>query len=432
MAPIRILHASDLHISTTKRMQSVIDTLKDLDKWDWSFENRRRMEADIKALWKTFRDKTAVSSSYDRDILRAFAEFAYKNAKRFDEAGNVTRGDIDAVLLTGDLATTGSKDDIGKTLAFLRGPASRAPRFLMDDGSPTLSALQVPVKYLPGNHDRFVFTDETAWTVLYEIEMPKFYDVGGREFDEKIRNFWNDPVQPMNKILMPLSTGRTLAVHIILADMTLRRFSDHDGRWFGWIGQGRAYHGRENDGVPGFQAETNPVFGNREAVLSTLVAETERLKAQSISANEVPCVIWACHFPPWFPGVAANSRLISSHHFVKAANNAGIKAVIAGHTHEHLQYRRSGMNFDVFCCGTTAQHEPAVSPGRRLEHDESKGNFFQIIKVGEQGAGEVKVSAESYRYTHPTGGGSTDNGSWLPMDLAAVRYAGPVLPWRRV
>ena len=57
------------------------------------------------------------ASSHDRGALAALAEFIYENAKRkLDADGNELtedeEGKLDAVVITGDIATTGSADDV--------------------------------------------------------------------------------------------------------------------------------------------------------------------------------------------------------------------------------------------------------------------------------------------------------------------------------
>ncbi len=94
MASVRILHASDLHIAAVENITSPADrftpgTIKD------AALNRM------------------LASSYDSSILLHLAKFAYQQAEL---------GRLDAILLTGDIATTGSSEDLRKAHEFIHAP----------------------------------------------------------------------------------------------------------------------------------------------------------------------------------------------------------------------------------------------------------------------------------------------------------------------
>lgn len=373
MSPLNLLHASDLHISVTESSRSGTDVLRDLLEAD---PDSLKAKLDLIKAWKKIRSLT----SHNRQILEDFAEFAYKNGKRF-EGETVKSGCIDAVLLTGDLATTGDEDDIKMARDFLRARARRKPAHIAEEtGDPTLSALEIPVGVLPGNHDRL---EKTTWKLRVRelgklLKFHKIYLPGGGFFDVHIaeKSFTENPVQRMKKLTMPLSGGRTLAVHILLADLTLETYGHHEGNWFGWIGQGRAYEDR----------------------CKMLVDETEALTRESEAAGEVPFVIWAVHFPPQFPGAPKSCILVEEGNLISAARRSPVRAIVAGHTHEHLTYRTPGMNFDVFCCGTTTQHEPLTRPGKRYADELHMGNLAQIITIEERPDGEIAISARPLKY----------------------------------
>ena len=313
-------------------------------------------------------------SSCDEQILEDLAEFIYENVRRkLDDGIEITEDGeekLDAVVLTGDLATTGSTDDIEQVGKFLRAKFNpRNPHKGDEDDyrGATLSAVKVPVLYLPGNHDRYVFSRE--W---YGFS-PKFYTPGGTEFDRLLLDYRQDHIQ---RIELPaeVSKDKKLRVVILAADFTLDNFDDHEG-FLGWLAQGKAYSNLRRE----------------------LREETERLREEK-TEDEILCVLWAVHFPPDYPGCPNESRLLGDEKFIQAANTAGVSAILAGHTHKHLNYRQPSMTFKVFCCGTTTQHEPQAMVGGRDESDVRKGNLFQIITVTADEAGSVKLSAKDYRY----------------------------------
>ena len=74
------------------------------------------------------------ASSYDPETLQALAEFIYNNArKKLDQQDNEIfengKDKLDAVVLTGDLATTGGYDDIKLVADFLRSAPSFKCRY---------------------------------------------------------------------------------------------------------------------------------------------------------------------------------------------------------------------------------------------------------------------------------------------------------------
>lgn len=414
MTPIKILHASDLHISMNEEVRSPVDKWSDLDKWDVSASGWRDKKAAWEEIWKSFLSGTTSASSYQSAILRSFAEFANKYCKKYDDDGRAVSGFIDAVVLTGDLATTGEEDDIKLVKAFLEAPANEDYPHTSGPGrDATLSALEVPVLYLPGNHDRLELVDEAAWTIAGLKKVPMFFKPGGKHFDTHlsdvgVNDFRSFPVQRAPVIKSPLPDGRTLSVYLFLADFTLRDFNDHDDWGGGWIGQGRAY----------------------DDVCDQLADQTIKLR-NSLPADEIPAFIWAGHFPPKFPGVSDSLRFVQDFVFLNAAKRAQVDAVLTGHTHRQLIYRRPWGKFDIFCCGTSTQYEPTTNPEGRYADNDQKGNFIQILSIDEEG-GLPRISVEPYKYMHTSNGYPGDDPIapgmglndqlWKKIDQETVRY----------
>jgi predicted phosphodiesterase len=78
-------------------------------------------------------------------------------------------------------------------------------------------------------------------------------------------------------------------------------------------------------------------------------------------------------------------RLIDGEKLVLWANWCDVNAVLAGHTHDPVRYRRPEMKFDVFCAGTVSQ---AFAPG---------GNHFRVLEIKNDG-GEISITSEEYRF----------------------------------
>ncbi|MEP6636928.1 MAG: metallophosphoesterase family protein, partial [Acidobacteriota bacterium] len=124
--------------------------------------------------------------------------------------------------------------------------------------------------------------------------------------------------------------------------------------------------------------------------LETLDELEQKTKQLPDAARQ--CVIWAVHFPPAFPRISPYLQLLEGDRLISSANSCGIKALLAGHTHDAVRYRRPDMTFDVFCAGTASQ---AFSP---------EGNHFRILEISADDAGTVLVSSEEYRFNNVRGG----------------------------
>lgn len=332
------------------------------------------------------------ASSYDPEILEALAEFIYENAKHTiyeDSNNNSPDGEkkLDAVVLTGDLATTGTTADIEQVSKFLGARSNPRLPHKSDEEEyrgATLSAVKVPILCLPGNHDRFIPTRE-----IYDKKYPIFFRPGGTNFDRQLIDYRQKPIQEI-EISSDVSTNRELKVVILAADFSLESFEDHEGI-YGWLAQGRAYSDKRRQ----------------------LVERTEELRGTK-HEHELLCVIWAMHFPPYYPRYPSYGRLIGEEKIIREANRTGVSAILAGHTHEQLTYRHPGWGFWVLCSGTTTQHEP-LTIAQPYTADVKDGNFFQIISITADEAGRIKLSSKDYRYSDSGDGSFPRLLTWMEL-----------------
>lgn len=396
MKSIRILHASDLHIAQYKNHshRSPLDRLGDIDigknrSWKNIVDTLKTPYDFYKAWWKRLS-----ASSYEPEVLELLAEYIYNNTKKWrDSEGKLfenPQGTLDAVILTGDLATTGEKEDILQTQRFLTGtPNPKFPHKSIDgDRIGTLAAIGIDVISLPGNHDRLLPTFE------FENSVPKFFNVGGENFDDELVDYRKKPV--MDYHLSVTFGGQTLKVLILAADCTLRHFSDHQGLLC-WIAQGKVY----DNTLLNLKRDSLSFINNRKK-------------------NEILSIIWACHFPPGYPGMKSHSKLIGEEDIIKAANDIRIVdnmnipiTIIAGHTHKQLMYKIPSMLNEAYCCGTTTQYEPLSKINQRYAGNKDLGNLFQIIEVSiDNNLNQSRIDVENYRYSSVgiyTGGGNNAN-----------------------
>ena len=228
------------------------------------------------------------------------------------------RGCYDAIVLSGDLATTGSTADLDEVLALL-WPATDG--YLGSDGRPTLRAASKPILLIPGNHDRFGST----WAI---------YPPGNTRFDQVLGRHWSAG-QDAQELWLCRKGQSTLV--LIGADFTLRADELGEGPW-GYLGQGRAY--------------VEPI--------SKLCQLTQNARKRDPDA----IVLWVIHFDPTVEN--GSLRLLDKDNFRAAVQRERIAAVLCGHMHRNYDTLAGAT---VYVCGTTTQE---YAPD---------GNFLNLIEI---------------------------------------------------
>lgn len=263
--------------------------------------------------------------------MTALAEFAVNNSSGYD-----------ALLVSGDIATTGSDADLKTAASLFEAPTTTAG-FLTRQNAPTLHALQNKIALIPGNHDRFGPATPGALG----------YSPGSKNFERFFGRFWNAPhgareLQAIGK------DGTTLV--LIGADFTLQS-ADLGRGVVGHLGQGRAYR----DCLTALRGLTHD-------------ARTRYPKA---------VVVWVIHFDPLL--IDGSCALLDAGDFVDAAEREGIPAVLSGHTHDkgtkHLALA------SVHVCGTSTQvHAP-------------HGHYLSLLEVDAADPAQPSVRVAQYRFS---------------------------------
>src|SRR5215213_6115308 len=281
MPTIRILHASDLHFADVPNLIAVSDHLSAGISLPNVFS---------RAFWHTL-THTAFVSSYDPTRTLALAEFINNDY----ESNHIRRRNepLDAIVLTGDVATTGLTDDLKCARRFLEDPydpgvpaqqdavpgEGSISRVLAHDGC-TCSE-PVSLLLMPGNHDRLRPANFTV------------FSPGGRQFDAILGGHWNSaPLQQHGPDVRELKIDRgSLSVSVIAADFNLQHKKHRDGKWWNKYAQGRVYSG----------------------ILYHMKQATAKVPEESV-------VLWATHFPPSFPNIPHAMKLIDDARLIEAAN----------------------------------------------------------------------------------------------------------------
>jgi 3',5'-cyclic AMP phosphodiesterase CpdA len=252
-----------------------------------------------------------IASSFDPKLLFCLCNFIEEE----DPA-------LDAVIVTGDLATTGLQVDLEKGLEFLEGGSVQS-----------ISTTSAAKLLLPGNHDRYRYTGKGF-----------LYAPGDTLFDTTFQNYWKGPVQAYE----PLRNADGLSVIIIAADFSLQ--SEHDCTLpllkLSRLAQGRVY----------------------PCLLKELVRLTKQLKANERKDGYTPVIFWALHFPPFFVHqdsgrvsqaiYGQTKNLIDEKLLIRKAKEERVYAILAGHTHEAQDYETSRRGVRVLCAGSATQSDP--------------------------------------------------------------------------
>lgn len=211
---------------------------------------------------------------------------------------------VDGIIITGDLATTGSTADIAVAAQFVTEPAG-GPEYLTADRFPTIASLQVPVHVFAGNHDRYMNNVARPFSNHFDFVFEDYMDrktpfVGSwvSEKDEK-------------------------ALAFVYADFCLRtRLEASFPQQLNAYGQGRVY----------------------EDVLDELRVETLSIRREYPGIH----VVWMVHFAPYECGLYL--RLHEHQRYLDAAEALGVVATICGHTHELLS--RELKTQTIYCGGS--------------------------------------------------------------------------------
>jgi hypothetical protein len=314
VARLRILHCSDLHLSDRPYRYGLPDVL---DNW---------VQHGLPPL-------AAISrvSSQDPDIVRALAEFAVTNSSGYD-----------VLLVSGDIATTGSDADLQRAASLFEAPAITAG-FLTGQDAPTIQPLQNKLALIPGNHDRF--GPATAGALGYSP--------GSKNFERFFSPFWN-AAHGARELRAIGKNGTTLV--LIGADFTLQS-ADLGHGMFGHLGQGRAYPNCLN-------------------ALRQLTADARTRYPKAI-------VVWVIHFDPL--RIDGSCALLDAGDFVDAVEREGIPAVLCGHTH-HKGTRHLALA-SVHVCGTSTQ---LYAPD---------GHYVSLLEVDAADPAQPSVRVAQFRFS---------------------------------
>ncbi len=266
MGIIRILHVSDFHFCVEPRRENLYLRLR-----------RPKSRTISHFLSENTRISFWRPESYDPDLADALAMFCAENV---DE--------IDLVLVTGDLATTGLANDLGVAKSFVEAPVTSG--YLAANGTASIHHEDLPVFVMPGNHDRY--RGDSA-------------EPGSNTFDLSFAKTDENSYRSTDSIVLEAGDGDLLG--IISCDHCLGVAGDADiPVALCKYGQGRVYESR----------------------LLQLERETENMRRKHKRIN----ILWVSHFP-LFDGVPFGLKLKYKENLLALAEKMGIEIILSGHVH---------------------------------------------------------------------------------------------------
>ena len=307
MADFRLVHLSDLHIKA--RRERILGISTDGRAWEWLCDHVYKGE------------NVTPPKTFSPQVASCVAEYIYN-----------IQDDLDAVLITGDIANTGSQQDLSAARDLLEGSpygkwGSQVSGFapILGDG--------IPVCMLPGNHDRFgkilrgpsSKDFEKVFGTNWSAGQP--YQKKGR-FSRRVKRF----VLPKD--------GEHLVICCV--DFSLRKTLDAPS----YLSHGRAYKDC-----------------------------TEALKKETVYARKKyrnATVIWAMHFPPGRDYIPRILRLMCGRRVISHAKELNVDLIFSGHTHCQLHYPTTENEFPrIITAGTATSRD----------YNEAGENRFLDIKL---------------------------------------------------
>ena len=310
MGRIRILHISDVHVT---RLDEILR---------YEMMASGPLQRFMARVERGYRDalKAVYLNSSDPSILTRLTAWMLRSVAEFD-----------LVTISGDLADSGSADDLALARRFIFGPASRdyPHETAARPGQPSIGTIaglprRIPVVLFPGNHDHFASellrvqspSEKTSWYRQVAKRFEEWVSQNGeRALEYQFAVDEKGNLVPRGKA-GPNSERFAMIVADFAIDRTAGRAPDSV---FGHVSQGRV-------------------------VRSDLDQIVERTK----ETGETMPVIWAMHFAPE-PGelgppeepVREVLKLIDSDQLEAAACDLNVPVILAGHTHRYLDLTKS-------------------------------------------------------------------------------------------
>jgi predicted phosphohydrolase len=243
--------------------------------------------------------------------------------------GQLPSGDIDIVVVSGDVATSGDLADIQLGANFIKDVAS-------------LSSVSKVVA-IPGNHDR------------YQASGQKFFYPGCTLFEHQFPYH-----QPFSSTLLADLRRRGSRMVVVGVDLAL------------------------NPSDSSIQFNRLDRLGCGAAYKIALDAAERLTKGVRTDGGLPPFVVWTCHFPPW--ARQRMLRLLNEQALVDAVTRANVDLVLFGHTHEKAILTLGSNSMQGLISATTTEFS------RTRRRRESRAFGILDVDVNSNGTGSVNIT----------------------------------------
>lgn len=249
-----------------------------------------------------------------------------------------SRGDqFHAILVTGDLAETGTKEHLRFAHDVLF-PTHSPQQAIPSIGPPysDFRAVAKDIHILPGNHDRF----------HEPLRFP-----GNDDFHSVFGSHWPLGLGKAKAAVFPIPNSNN-RVAVISADFCLHDVADANP-WIFYFGQGTAAH------------HTTTLYTN---ALDNLKNHTEKVQQDAIADGVACAVLWAIHFPPVAlipPGLLLNRY----QRILQLANQLSVKLILSGHLHASLPFYATNGGPTIWTAGTATAKWGALNTLHILDID---------------------------------------------------------------
>lgn len=309
MPIFRIAHITDLHFGSVGGWYNPVEEIGGS-----AAQNKRALRSLYAGRQQHSISQLFYPSSFDINVaveLHAFLQREYYG--------------LDAIVATGDLATTGEKKDIELAKDYFAGdfPTDWTGIQAIQPTQSLLKDENLLFIGMPGNHDRYLGLAKTPGSPHFETYFGDHWDCD-RDHTSSLVGC------KTNRVRFATLEKDNAALAIIAADFSLDSSHASTGG-FAYIGQGRVI----------------------SDALTELKVSTRLLQQLYDQTNTKLFIIWAVHFPPLFPNCIPELDLLNSQELVDAASDQSVSLILSGHTHCTLHYTivQNNRPIKVQCAG---------------------------------------------------------------------------------
>ncbi|MHC2585405.1 metallophosphoesterase family protein [Bradyrhizobium diazoefficiens] len=336
MVKFNIVHLTDLHFGGMPKRPNILS------------KARHKLPSVWNGTW-------LLPPTHDPKIASSLASWLYQKAAALAATGD----QLDAIVLSGDLATTGMQTDLEAALRYIdTAPAStyfRSPargQHAADDDLATIAGLAAHYLVVPGNHDRFENNN---------------CDAGGTHFDSVFAKYWSgSKTRGVTGKIIEKATSQA-------AGSSLERLAIFCV-----------------DGCLRDPAHAKPKLAQKSQ--GAVYRETAiELKTRTEAARQMfpdISVIWVIHFPPHY-SIPPREAMRHYFHIEQASRSLNVDVILSGHTHVNFVYPADRASL-------------IWNGGSATQFAEGHGNWIQLLDIDVAKNQIQQASRYNYRYLPKT------------------------------